>query len=57
MEQKYIGDGVYVGFDGYHVTIAVNHHENIVAYFEPEIMINLIDYWNQLLIKLQEKNV
>lgn len=55
MEINHIGDGIYVGFDGYHITIAVNDHRNIVAYFEPEVMINLINYWNQLIERVKKE--
>ena len=40
----YIGDGVYVSFDGYHIWIAVNDHRNKVVALEPEVMKKLILY-------------
>lgn len=27
-EKRYLGDGVYASFDGYHVWLHVNHHES-----------------------------
>ncbi len=38
MEPKYLGDGVYVNFDGYHIKIAVNDHRNVVAYLDSDVM-------------------
>lgn len=31
MEEDYIGDGVYVSFDGYQIWLAANHHTNKVC--------------------------
>jgi hypothetical protein len=41
---RYIGDGVYVSFDGYCVVVAVSHHENDVVALEPQVLENLIQY-------------
>ena len=46
--QKYIGDGVYVSFDGYHINIAVNHHENHTVALEPEVVNNLKKYFKEI---------
>lgn len=40
----YLGDGVYASFDGYHVKLAANHHENIVIALEPEVIQTFIEY-------------
>ncbi len=40
----YIGDGVYTSFDGYHIWLAANHHENKVVALEPEVFEALIRY-------------
>ena len=40
----YIGDGVYTSFDGYHIWLAANHHENKVVALEPEVFDRLIKY-------------
>ena len=42
--QDYIGDGVYVSFDGYQICVAVNDPENVVAYFEPQVFAALVRY-------------
>lgn len=44
MEDQYLGDGVYASFDGYHIWLAVNHHENKVIAIEPSVLQSLIDY-------------
>lgn len=33
----YIGDGVYLSFDGYQLWLAVNHHMNNVVALEPQV--------------------
>lgn len=50
MENKsiYIGDGVYVSFDGYAVVLAVNHHDNKVIVLEPEVWENLVRFVDNL---------
>ena len=46
MEQprEHLGDGVYVRFDGYAFHIAVNHHDNEVVVFEPEVIDALVRF-------------
>lgn len=41
---KYLGDGVYASFDGYHVWLAVNDHENRVVALEPDVVDALFHY-------------
>ena len=48
MKQKYLGDGVYASFDGYHINLAVNHHENHVVALELEVMESLIKFSKEL---------
>lgn len=40
----YLGDGVYVSFDGYQLWLAANNHENKVIALEPQVFENLINY-------------
>jgi hypothetical protein len=40
----YLGDGVYASFDGFHIWLAANHHENRVVALEPEVLAHLIEY-------------
>ena len=42
--QSYLGDGVYASFDGYHIWLAVNHHENQVVALEPQVLNALVEY-------------
>jgi hypothetical protein len=44
----YLGDGVYVSFDGYQIWLAVNHHENKVIALEPYVFSNLCEYVKRL---------
>jgi len=44
MNDEYLGDGVYVSHDGYHIWLAVNHHENKVVAIEASVMRALIVY-------------
>lgn len=44
---RYLGDGVYVDFDGFGISISVNHHENKVVFLEPEVADNLVKYINE----------
>lgn len=42
--RDYLGDGVYASFDGYHVNLAVNHHENHAVALEPQVLDALTRY-------------
>lgn len=48
IEPRYLGDGVYASFDGYHVNLAVNHHENHVVALEPEVIDSLNKYFEDV---------
>ena len=51
MENKarHIGDGVYAGFDGYHITLRVNDHRSgIVVTLEPSVMDAIFEYRESL---------
>lgn len=47
---RYLGDGVYASYDGYHIWLAVNHHTNKVVALEPEV----IDRFNEYVEHLQK---
>lgn len=47
LQPKYLGDGVYVSFDGYHINLAVEDHRNNVIALEPEVMVALIAYFEE----------
>jgi len=36
--QRYLGDGVYVSYDGYHINLAVNDHRNHAIALEPAVL-------------------
>lgn len=44
LKDEYIGDGVYVSFDGYQIWLAANHHENKVVALEPAVWAELVEY-------------
>lgn len=37
-ELGYLGDGVYLSFDGFQYWLAANHHENKVIALEPNVL-------------------
>lgn len=45
-EFHYIGDGVYIRFDGYGYILHINSHENPTdkVYLEPSVLKALIDF-------------
>lgn len=47
-KHEYIGDGVYVSFDGYQIWLSANHHDNEVIALEPAVMGRLVDYANKV---------
>ena len=48
IKHDYIGDGVYVSFNGFHIVIAVNSPENVVAYLERDVFNALRRYAKQI---------
>lgn len=45
----YLGDSVYAGHDGYHITLHLGAHTTMPAIFlEPDVMVKLVDYWNSI---------
>ena len=52
-KQRYLGDGVYASFDGYHVNLAVNNHNNHVVALEPDVIIALKQYFEDIEINKQ----
>jgi hypothetical protein len=43
-QDAYLGDGVYASFDGYQIWLAVNHHENRQVALEPQVLMMLLAY-------------
>jgi hypothetical protein len=54
MEDRYLGDGVYASFDGYHIWLAANHHSNKVVALEPQVIASLYRYHQDLHERLRE---
>jgi len=48
IKPRYLGDGVYASFDGYHINLAINHHSNHAVALEPEVIEALIRYSNYI---------
>lgn len=45
---RHIGDGVYVGFDGFHVIVKANDPQTGEGiYLDPHVFQSLVDYFNQ----------
>lgn len=45
----HLGDGVYAGFDGWHLTLAVNSHNSYpVVFMEQEVYAQLREYAKRL---------
>ena len=43
---RYIGDGVYAGFDGFGIWLYANDHANPTdkIYLEPEVVLQLVNF-------------
>jgi hypothetical protein len=54
-QDTYLGDGVYASFDGYHIWLAANHHENKVVALEPAVLRALIDYAQRIGVLAPQK--
>lgn len=52
--KEYLGDGVYISYDDYHINIAINEHTNHAVALEPRVVIKLKKYFNYI-DKLNEK--
>lgn len=49
IEPRYLGDGVYASFDGYHIRLHVGDHraESCVA-IEPDVLAAMNDYYRDI---------
>lgn len=45
----YLGDGVYLSFDGYQLWLAANHHENLVIALESAVFERLVQIGGAML--------
>jgi len=52
---RHIGDGLYMIDNGYNVAIAVNHHNNEVAYIDMFDIDAAIQYLNDVKEKIKSK--
>jgi len=48
IEPLHAGDGVYLSFDGYHINIAVNHHERHAVALEQSVWAQVVRYGQRL---------
>jgi len=50
IKQRYIGDGVYVLFDGYGIWLHANSHDHPTdkIYLEPDVLNSLIKFVDEL---------
>ena len=58
-EQDYLGDGVYVKYDGFGIWVMANHHEYPTdkVYFEPAVIGAFIRFLNKFrLIEKEDLN-
>jgi hypothetical protein len=55
MYQDYLGDGVYVSFDGYQIWLAANDPNNDVVALEPSVFVRLIQYAERLREELNKE--
>lgn len=46
--QEYLGDGVYISFDGYQIWLAVNHPNNRVVALDPIVLRALLIFEERL---------
>lgn len=53
-EPRYLGDGVYVSYDGYHVNIAVNDHNNHAVSLDPGVLQSFLKFSNEIQKALAE---
>lgn len=55
IEPIHIGDGLYMEDEGFRVSIAVNHHENKIAYIDINDLDRAIGYLNLVKERIQRK--
>ena len=50
VKYDYLGDGLYVQFDGYQLALKANHHEypTDTVYMEPQVWGNLVKFVERL---------
>ena len=52
VEDRYIGDGVYASFDGYHIWLKTQDGMQIAL--EPEVYFNLLNYKDHVWEKIEQ---
>lgn len=57
--RSYLGDGVYIDFDGFGYVLRANHHEHGKCsdeiYLEPSVFHNLLSYHNRLIESIKNE--
>ncbi|MDI3349148.1 hypothetical protein PIGBHMHK_00653 [Mycoplasmopsis arginini] len=55
-DMDYLGDGVYVGHDGYQLFLTTGTHENIeLLAIDPDVLKRLNNYFNRIFGELKWK--
>jgi hypothetical protein len=57
IEPEHIGDGLYMRDNGWNIAIAVNHHENEVAFIDSRNIDTAIIYLTRVRERLNQKKV
>jgi hypothetical protein len=56
MEDRYLGDGVYASFDGYHVVLDLRGQDNTTKIaLEPSVVVALQEYYVDVARSLKKK--
>lgn len=56
MDKKYLGDGVYAEFDGYHIVLTTENGAEVTntIFMEPAVFIQLKHYVDQLAMSMEK---
>lgn len=55
-QPRYLGDGVYASFDGFHIWLAVKNHDNQIIALDPEVFQALLKFSNEIEEEYQRLN-
>lgn len=54
---KYLGDGVYANYDGYHVELRTGSHKSdVLVFLDPEVAQSLVEYIQNTQILSKQKD-
>ena len=58
IQRAYIGDGVYAGYDGYHIVLSTDRDgKSETIYLDNEVYRNLVAYHDRLAVLLKSREV